>query len=328
MSRGPAVESTHLVQGVVCGADGHEELCAGDAELLTYWRSAMKPFQAIPLVEDGAAEAFGLGEEELALCCASHGGMRQHTSRVAGMLRRVGMAEEDLHCGPHAPFDRDTAQVLNCAGRLPSRLHNNCSGKHAGMLTLAMHHHWPTDGYERLDHPVQERIRHCLGDWMDVEPGDHQWALDGCGVPTPRMPLHEMARAYSRLVRKAREGHRAARAVVDSMTSCPELTSSPGRVPLQIMEATEGRLLSKEGAEGVLCVAATDGDWGLAIKVEDGSIRAVGPATAELLDRAGLISDRERQALGGLRRVSIRNTLGETVGELTARHAGVEEQPA
>ncbi len=319
--RGRAVESTHHVQGVVCSAAGREELCAGDPEILTYWRSAMKPFQAIPILEDGVADAYGFGSEEVALICASHGGMREHTERVASMLRRIGLNEDHLHCGPHPPFDRDTAQVLGCAGRLPGRMHNNCSGKHVGMLALAKHHDWPVEGYERLGHPVQQRIQRCLGAWMDHEPEEHHWALDGCGVPTPRMPLHEMARAYSRLVRQARGGNSAAHVVVSAMTTFPELTSSPGRVPLRIMQATRGRLLAKEGAEGVLCVAAVDDDWGLAVKVEDGAIRAVGPATVELMETAGVLHSEERQALQGIREVSIDNTLGERVGIITARRA-------
>ena len=218
--------------------------------------------------------------------------MRQHIERVAALLRRLGLSEDHLHCGPHPPFDIESARVLSCAGRLPGRLHNNCSGKHAGMLALALHHGWPIEGYERLDHPVQRRLQESLGFWMDHEPEDHHWALDGCGVPTPRMPLHEMARAYSRLARQARRGNEAAAAVVSAMTSFPELTSSPGRVPLQIMQATNGRLLAKEGAEGVLCVAAVDDDWGLAVKVEDGAIRAVGPATVQLMEVAGVLRRR------------------------------------
>lgn len=318
VSRGPAVESTHRVRGVVCVDDAGGR-STGSPDLRTYWRSAMKPFQTIPTLEDGAAEAFGFGSEDIALCCASHGGMRQHTARVAGMLRRLGLSEDDLHCGPHAPFDADTARVLTCAGRLPGRLHNNCSGKHAGMLALARHHGWPTSGYERFDHPVQGRIRQGLARWMDFEPEDHEWAPDGCGVPTPRMPLAEMARAYCRLVQRAREGDGPARTVVSAMTEHPELTSAPGRVPLLIMHATRGRLLAKEGAEGVLCVAAVDDDWGLVVKVEDGAIRAIGPALVELLDRADLLGRDERRALAPLGRASIRNTLGDEVGTVEAR---------
>ena len=319
VSRGKAVESTHHVQGVVCSAVGDEELCAGDPEILTYWRSAMKPFQAMPLFEDGVVEAFGLEPEDIALICASHGGMRQHTERVATLLRRLGLNEDHLHCGPHPPFDWDTSRAMVCAGRLPGRMHNNCSGKHAGMLALATHNGWPIEGYARLDHPVQRRIQESLAEWMDHEPKDHHWALDGCGVPTLRMPLHEMARAYSRLVRQARAGHAAAASVVSAMTKFPELTSSPGRVPLQIMLATKGRLLAKEGAEGVLCVAALDDDWGLAVKVEDGAIRAVGPATVRLMELAGVLQADERSALSEVSEVVIENTLGSEVGRVRAR---------
>ena len=322
VSRGHAVESIHHVQGVVCSATGDEELCTGDPEVLTYWRSAMKPFQALPLVEDGVVEAFDIEPEDIALICASHGGMRQHTERVAALLRRLGLNEDHLHCGPHPPFDRDTARAMGCAGRLPGRLHNNCSGKHAGMLALANHHGWPIEGYDRLDHPVQRRIQDALVEWMDHEPKDHHWALDGCGVPTPRMPLHEMARAYSRLVRQARAGRAAPAAVVSSTTQFPELTSSPGRVPLQIMQATEGRLLAKEGAEGVLCVAALDDDWGLAVKVADGALRAVGPATVQLMDLAGVLRADERVALAEVAEAAIVNTLGTEVGRVRARKTG------
>jgi L-asparaginase II len=322
VSRGRAVESIHHVQGVVCSATGEEELCAGDPEILTYWRSAMKPFQALPLFEDGVVDAFGLEPEDIAVICASHGGMRQHTERVAALLRRLGLNEDHLHCGPHLPFDQATARVMGCAGRLPGRLHNNCSGKHAGMLALAIHHGWSIEGYDRLDHPVQRRIQGSLSEWIDHEPKDHHWALDGCGVPTLRMPLHEMARAYSRLVRQARTGRTAPAAVVSSMTRFPELTSSPGRVPLEIMQATKGRLLAKEGAEGVLCVAALDDDWGLAVKVEDGAVRAVGPATVQLMDLAGVLRENERLALASVAEAVIENTLGTEVGRVRARESG------
>ncbi len=187
------------------------------------------------------------------------------------------------------------------------------------MLALALHNGWPVEGYDRLDHPVQRRIQESLGEWMDHEPKDHHWALDGCGVPTLRMPLHEMARAYSRLVRKAQAGHEAARAVVSAMTTFPELTSSPGRVPLLIMEAAKGRLLAKEGAEGVLCVAALDDDWGLAVKVEDGALRAVGPATVELMEIAGVLRENESMALTGVSEATIR--------EHAWRRGGAGEDP-
>ncbi len=287
--------------------------------MMTFWRSAMKPFQTIPLLEDGVVEAFDFGPEEIALCCASHGGRDEHLQVVSRMLERLEVGPGALHCGPHTPFDADAAFVLRCEGREPTRLHNNCSGKHAGMLALARHHGWDPDGYWRLDHPVQVRIREALRDWMDLDPDAHEWALDGCGVPTPRLPLREMARAYSRLVRRARAGHAAAAAVVGAMTARPDLTSSPGRVPLVVMEGTAGRLLAKEGAEGVLCLAPVDEDWGMAVKVEDGGLRAVGPATMAILEEAGMLRGDEVARLSELRSVPLLNTLGAEVGRIVAR---------
>jgi L-asparaginase II len=174
---------------------------------------------------------------------------------------------------------------------------------------------------------IHTRIRRALGPWMDIEPDDHEWALDGCGVPTPRLPLREMARAYARLVHRAREGRPDAAAVVRAMKSRPDLTSSPGRAPLVLMEATGGRLLAKEGAEGVLCLASVEDDWGMAVKVEDGGLRAVGPAVVAVLEAADMLSGAERRALEVLQDTPIRNTLGAEVGRVTARVAAGDDIP-
>ena len=308
----------HRAIGVVCSGSEGAESCVGDPVLLTFWRSAMKPFQTLPLIADGVVDRFGFGKEEIALACASHGGTEAHVEVVVRMLDALQVDSEALHCGAHAPFDPDAAFRLRCAGREPGRIHNNCSGKHAGMLALARHHGWDPEGYWRLNHPVQERIRSALATWMDIDPEAHEWALDGCGVPTPRLPLREMARAYARLVRSAREGRPDATAVVGAMTGRPDLTSSPGRAPLVLMEATGGRLLAKEGAEGVLCLASVEDDWGMAVKVEDGGLRAVGPAVVAVLEEAGMITRKERRALEVLQDLPIRNTLGAEVGRIRA----------
>lgn len=321
------MESVHAARGVVCTASGSAESCVGDPVMLTFWRSAMKPFQSLPLIEDGVIDAFGFGAEEIALTCASHGATDEHLVVVERMLRRLETSPAALHCGGHPPFDRDAAFALRCSGSEPGRIHNNCSGKHAGMLALARHHGWDTAGYWRLDHPVQQRIRAALRPWMDLDPDDHEWALDGCGVPTPRLPLREMARAYARLVRRARNDRPDAAAVVAAMTSRPELTSSAGRAPLVLMEATGGRLLAKEGAEGVLCLASVEDDWGVAVKVEDGSLRAVGPVVVAVLEAAGMLTAAERRRLEVLQDVPILNTLGAEVGRVTAHVVAADDLP-
>lgn len=182
------------------------------------------------------------------------------------------------------------------------------------MLALAIHHGWETEGYWRFDHPVQSRVRRLLGQWIDSDPEALVWATDGCGVPTPFLPLTVMAEAYARLVDRGTEAGSPSSAVVAAMTTHPELTSSVGREPLRIMNGTAGRLLAKEGAEGVLCVAGTDGAWGLALKVEDGARRAVGPAVVAVLERLDLLLPAEREALRELAEVPILSTRAEPVG--------------
>ena len=316
--RGCSVESRHRVCAAIRFASGKDGLTFGDPEAATFWRSALKPFQALAIVTDGVDRAFGLGPEEMALICASHGGTPTHVDRVREILAAIGKDPEVLHCGPHPPYNSEAAAELRCAGERPSRLHNNCSGKHASMLALALHHGWSTEGYWRYDHPVQARVRELLPEWIDRDPETLKWATDGCGVPTPWGSLADMAMAYARLVNRAITSGTPAATVVETMTRYPDLTSSPGRAPLQIMSMTSGRLLAKEGAEGVLCIAGTDADWGLALKVEDGARRAAGPAAVEILTTAGLLSQAEQQALQELAVIPILSTRGERVGEIRA----------
>lgn len=312
--RGEETESVHRVSGVVVGASDGEESGFGDPSRLAYWRSSMKPFQALPLVEDGAASAFDVTAPELALCCASHVGSPSHVEGIAKLMDRLDLAEDRLHCGPHPPFDEAAARAAIREEGGFRRIHNNCSGKHAGMMALARHHGWPVEGYAAPDHPVQARIRRSLARWLDVDPEGLAWASDGCGVPTPRLSLRQMARAFSRL-RRAVEAERAPAAVVGAMTAHPELVSGPGRPVTRLMEETGGRVIAKEGAEGVFCVAGREG-WGLALKVEDGARRAATPAVVQVLARLELITEEEAATLDDLRAPAIENTRGEPVGRI------------
>lgn len=316
--RGATVESRHRVHAVVFHADGRVGARFGDPAAASFWRSALKPFQALPVVEDGAAETFGFGTDGIAMACASHGGRPEHVEQVERMLNALGVDQGALHCGPHAPYDHAADVAIECAGREPGRIHNNCSGKHAAMLALAARHGWDPEGYWQLGHAVQRRVRERLADWITPDPDGLPWATDGCGIPTPFLPLDEMARAYARLGQAAAAGELGPAAVVDAMTSRPELTSSPGREPLRIMQATEGRLLAKEGAEGVLCLASPADGWGLALKVEDGTRRAVGPAALAVLVAEDVLAETERGALAELEVIPVIGTTGERVGEIRA----------
>ncbi len=277
----------------------------------------MKPFQVVPVVRDGGAAAADFGQPELALACASHGGTAAHVDVARGMLDRLGLDESALACGPHEPYDRQAAEALVREGKAPSRLHNNCSGKHSGILALCQKHGWDFVGYQEYDHPAQRRVRSSMATWVDSDPESWAWAPDGCGVPTPKLALSEMALAFSRLMLSAKQ-EEAAGVVVEAMSDRPLLTSAEGRVPLTIMRATGGRLVAKEGAEGVLCVAARDESWGLALKIMDGSLRATGPATVELLCALNLLREDEAGRLSDLRTPHLVNTRGEIVGKLEA----------
>ncbi len=320
VTRGDQRESEHTVHGVVAGpATGTIEF--GDADHQTFWRSAMKPYQILPLLEDGVGEAYALTPEDVAVACGSHGGMPMHVAQVLELLERAGLGEngiDALVCGSHPPFSAEARQNVLCAGQSFSPLHNNCSGKHAAMLALAAHHGWPLTGYTEPGHPVQTRIREGLAHWLEVDADDRLWARDGCSVPTPYVSLRQMAQAYARLMSASAAGDVAPAAVVGAMTGCPELTSSPGRIPLEIMTATGGRLLAKEGAEGVLCIGDTGGGWGLALKAVDGAARGTGPAAVEIMAAHDLLSAGELAALEETRRPAVLNWQASRVGGVEA----------
>jgi L-asparaginase II len=305
----------HEVHGVVVGLEGGIEQRFGDPDRAAFWRSSMKPFQTLPLLVDGAADHFAFTPEELALCSASHHGTVDHVGRVADLLGRIGLDADALACGPHRPFDEEAARALERASRAPERLHNNCSGKHTGMLALALYHGWAVEGYERYEHPVQARIRSELRGWLKTDPEGLVWAPDGCGVPTPSLSLRGMAHAYARL---ARAGNGAPLSVVSAMIDHPHLTSGSKTLSARLTRSTDGRVLAKGGAEGVFCVAGLDTGWAAAIKVNDGTTRAVAPALLAVLERLELLAPAELEVLADLRRPPVYNTLCDVVGYLEA----------
>ena len=318
VTRGTELESRHRAHGIVCGLDSDQEAQFGDSELLAFWRSAMKPFQALPLVTDGVTETYGFGSAELAMCCASHDGTPAQVEIVSAMLARLGLFSGQLACGVHPPYDRPSADAVIRSGGHFTPLHNNCSGKHAGMLALALHRGWPLRGYTERDHSVQQRIRRELKEWLDVDPEILRWTVDGCSVPTPYLALRQMARASARLGRAAAAGERGAMEVVGAMTTHPELISGEGNFATRLMRDTKGRIVGKEGAEGVFCAAAPQLGWGLAMKLGDGNARAAGPAVIGMLETLSLLSDEESERLGDMREPLIKNRLGTKVGAIQA----------
>lgn len=325
--RGEHRESRHHVSLAVARADGSLLATSGDPETVAFWRSCAKPFQAIPSMTLGARAAFAFGDDALALQCASHNGEARHVELARRMLGASGLTADDLVCGPHASLNDDVAKAMARNGEAPTRLHNNCSGKHAGMLALARHQHWNTSGYARADHPVQQACLEEVARWAGLPKDSVPHATDGCGVPSFALPLRRMALAYARLGAAA-EGDgadgiasdvRAAGAsVVAAMRKHPFLVAGTARLDTELIEATAGRVVSKVGAEGVYCAAIPELRLGLALKVEDGATRALGPALLGLLEELapGTVPGLEQH-----RSPRITNTLGEAVGRIVPRMA-------
>jgi L-asparaginase II len=314
--RDSLVESKHRIHVAVVDADGRLRASGGDPDLVTYFRSAAKPFQALPLVADGAMDRFGITLEELALCCGSHSGEPRHVEAAAAILRKIGLDGEALACGPHPPLHAPTRRDLAETGLEPGRLHNNCSGKHAGMMALARVHGWDPDGYQRPDHPVQGRILAEISRWLDVPYEAIALGTDGCGVVCFGLPLRQMAFAYARLARAARNGEREPTYVVGAMTSYPEMVAGEGRLCTDLMVQTVGRLFAKVGAEGMYCVGVPGAELGIALKVEDGSSRALGPAVLACLRQLDLISEEDLGALHAHAYPELVNSRGEVVGQI------------
>ena len=315
VTRAGVTESVHGVHVVVARGSG-SALVAGNADFLTFARSAVKPMQALPVIADGAAATFGLTPRETAILCASHSGEPFHVEAVRGVLNKAGAAESDLACGAHPPMGAAAADALVAAGEAPGRLHNNCSGKHAGMLLLARHQGWPQAGYHLPAHPLQARLRAEIARWADVLPETIVTGTDGCGVPTYALPLSRLAGMFARFADAAGGG--AVRQVTDAMTTHPEYVAGTDRLCTALMRACRGRVIAKVGAEGVYCAADLESGTGIALKVEDGGRRAAETALVAVLQTIGVLGDDEANQVAGWREPVLENTRGEVVGGLRA----------
>lgn len=290
VTRGGEVESSHRGAAAVVDPDGGVVAAWGDVARPVYPRSAVKPVQVLPLIETGAAERFSVGDAEIALASASHSGEPEHVALVEGWLERLGLGPGDLECGPHAPIDEAAAADLVRAGREPSPLHNNCSGKHAGFLATALHLGEETAGYVKPGHPVQRRLAEVLSDMGGVDLEGAPVGSDGCGIPVIAMPLRAMALAMARLANPdglAPDRAAACRRVFGAMAAHGRLVAGRGRFDTLAIDAGCGAFVVKTGAEGVY-VAAMDG-LGVALKIDDGAKRASETAMAAILEYLGVL---------------------------------------
>ncbi|TVR82472.1 MAG: asparaginase [Rhodospirillales bacterium] len=328
VTRGDRVESAHRGAAAVVDAAGALVFARGDVETPIFPRSAVKPLQVLPLLETGAADRFAVTEAELALACASHAGEPEHVSRVAQWLDRLGLSESALVCGPHPPLAEAAAHDLISRGESPSRLHNNCSGKHTGFLATALHLREPTTGYAGPVHPVQLRVRRTLAHLGGCDLNDTHVAADGCGVPTLAMPLQALARALALLAAPAPLGRLralAARRVVAAMTAHPFLVGGSGRFDTAIMEAAAGSVMVKAGAEGVHAAAVPALGLGIAVKIDDGARRAADAAMAALLLRFAQPGADLRVRLVHFVETALRNTLDARIGTLRVMPGWLED---
>jgi L-asparaginase II len=314
--RGGLIESAHRVVIAVVDGQGRLRAQAGNIEHVTFARSAIKPMQAIPLIEDGVASRFAMTPRELALCCASHNAEPRHVEGVLALLKRFGISPDALACGPHMPLGEQAARSLRASGRQPDRVHNNCSGKHAGMLGLALTNGWPLEGYHESDHPVQQRMLREMSRWTGVEESAIPIAVDGCGVTTFALSVSAMAKGFAMYARAARQKESAAAILLEAMARHPEYVAGENRLCSALMGAVAGRIIAKVGAEGVYCAAVPGADLGIALKVMDGATRAAEPALLAVLQRLGLVTAAELASLTRWAEPAVMNTRGERVGSI------------
>ncbi|HET7038345.1 MAG TPA: asparaginase [Gemmatimonadales bacterium] len=315
--RGPARESLHRVSVAVMDAAGNCVAWNGDRGFPTFLRSAAKPFQAMPLVADGVVERFAITGPELALATASHNSEARQVAIVRGLLERIGCAERDLACGPHRPLALDLA-VPRTGDPVPgdlapaSPIASNCSGKHTGMLAVARAHGWPVAGYQRSDHPVQQRCREEVARWCGVRASEMAEGTDGCGVVSFQVPLDRLATAFARF---GVSDEPAGTAVRGAMLAHPDLVAGRNRLCTELMAGYPGEVIAKVGADGVYGLALPRRGLGVGLKVEDGHGRATMAALIAVLDQLGLTPP-PSERLPRFARFPVLNTRGAVVGEL------------
>jgi len=306
--------------------DGSIIKSLGPASLITSTRSTIKPIQAIPFITSGAADHFGVDEKELAVVCASHEGESIHTETVAGMLERGGLNEGSLRCGAHAPYNEEAAKALERSGEPFTQLHNNCSGKHAGMLLTALFRGLDLDSYLSSSHPIQQEIVKVLSHFCSITE-DLPSGIGGCSAPTFGVPLSSLAVAFARLtnpVDRQPEVVAAVHRIVQAMINHPEMIGgTKGRFDTELLKAANGKLICKIGAEAVYSIGVIPCEkypngLGISVKMEDGSYRGLGPTVVELLAQLEVLNEAETAALSSFHKPILDNRKGREVGEVRA----------
>lgn len=325
VTRGDAVESRH--HGAVAIVNAREELVRslGDVKAPVMPRSAIKSMQALELVETGAADHFKVSDAELALACASHSSEPEHLAAVEIWLDRLGLSESDLECGAMGSIEEKVHEDLIRSHATLTRLNNNCSGKHAGMLATALHMGEPTKGYSQDDHPIQKRLINILQEMGEVDLSKAPRGCDGCGIPVIAMPLDAMALGFAKMASPdvmSPSRAAAAKRITSAIQAHPFMVAGSRRVDTLIIDALnggpKGPALVKTGAEGVYGAMLPGLGLGIALKIDDGARRAAEVAMVGLLDNLGFIDERLRHSLASLIEPVIPNAAGDPVGVVRA----------
>lgn len=323
--RGETVESIHRGHLIVVDGEGKTIASLGNPETVTFFRSSAKPFQTIPFLTSGAAEKFGFSEKEIALACGSHSGEDFHVETVREMLAKIGFEETALQCGMHLPFDEKTARKMIKADEKATQLHNNCSGKHCAMLGFAEHSAAGAANYLSTDNFVQRKILETVSLFSDVPQDEIKIGIDGCAAPNFALPVSAMAKSFARLVFPPEDFdekvRRACRKIVSAMTNYPQMIGGSERLDTILMQQTNGKIISKVGAEGVYTAGVLpSGKWktglGIAFKIEDGEDKRARPVVAvELLRRLGILDAKSLKIFSPL---MIENRRDDVVGKIAA----------
>ena len=317
VTRNETVESRHFGAAIVCDYKGNIVESWGDIDNLVFPRSTLKPMLAIQLVETGASDEYALNDSELSLACSSHQGEPMHQKLVASWLYRLGLTKDHLACGAVLPEHTESAHRLLASGQQGCRLHHNCSGKHTGFLTTALHLKLPIENYHLINHPLQQLSLEILSDLAGIDLKKYPIGIDGCGLPAPTMPLRQLGYATARFANPEDLSDTRAQAIYRlhaAIKNEPVYIAGHGTMVSELNEVTQGKVLAKTGAEGMLTAAIPDKGLGIALKIADGGNRARSVVLLAILDQLGILTAEEKDQLKEHVAPTIENSRGVTVG--------------
>lgn len=316
--RGPVVESIHQVMVVVVNEVGSVNTWWGNPQFLTVPRSAIKMLQALPLLESGAAEKYGLDDKLIALACSSHMGQKEHTAALKEWMEKVHSPESAFVCAPHLPFDEQSAHEMIRRGLKPTAVCNNCAGKHLGIISTCLHLGESPAGYDKYEHGAQKRLRKVLTEVMKVDHAKAAYGIDGCGIPSYAVPLQSIAVGMSALINPKETSARklAAERILHAVKTQPFYVSGSDTFTTAVIEKTQGRSIVKVGAEGVYAGVLPEKKLAFAVKCADGAKRAAEVATAAVLLQLGGMTEAEFKSLSKYTMPSITNWKGDVVGQV------------